>query len=256
MALHLGTGLIETRGPIKLPKLQSAVESVLGELGYEMTYGGNAPPEVEPEDQATQFLLLDDGDGILGIQVALGDQVSDVLVVRDLARMVSERVQVPFVVFTTDGSLFGRRSVAVTCRKFEVNGNQVAELPVMTTHTAEVTDVEQNELRQAANALRQRIQGANDSLLTAEATNGLKVKKVLRYKRLPPKFKYTFPRVERLVQQLERCESFELAKEGDQSVVKLSMAGANTRSYLKADEADEFARALKDRPEIARRKKG
>jgi len=248
MALHLGTGLIETRGPIKLPALEDVVDKVLSELGFERTYQGKGPPEEDPADEATEFQLLANADGVLGVRA------SEVRVVRDLARMVSLHAKVPLLVFTTQGSLFGRRTVEVTCRKFEIQGEAVEELPVMATHTAEVTDVEHNELRQAANALKQRIDGANESLLKAEGTSGFEAKKFLRYRRVPKAVKWSSPRLERLMQQLERCESFEVAKEGEQRVVKLALAGAKSLSYLKPEELSELEQALEDRPEIARRR--
>lgn len=251
VALTLGTGLIETRGSLKLPKLQAAVTKVLEELGWEQTYEGKEPPEVDPEDDATQFELVANTDGVLGVRV------SEVKVVRDLARMVSERLETTMMVFTTAGSLFGRRSVQVTCRKFEVRGGEVEELPVMATHTAEVTDVEHNELRQAPNALRQRINTANDSLLDAEASAGFKVKKILRYKRNHKKIKWSSPRLGRLMQQIEGCESFEVTQEGEQPVVKVVLAGgAKSLAYLKPDELDELESAISDRPEILHRRAG
>lgn len=249
MALHLGTGLIETRGPIELPQLEGLVDKVLGELGFERTYQGKEPPAtVEPDDSSTQFRLLLNPDGVAAVEV------SEVKVVRDLARMVSIQAEIPLLVFTTQGSLFGRRSVEVTCRKFEVQGESIEELPVMSTHTAEVTDVEHNELRQAPNALQQRINGANQALLKAEGSSGLESKRVLRYRRVPKKIQWSSPRLERLMQQLERCESFEFAKEKEQPVVRVELAGAKSLSYLKAGELDEIERALDGRPEIARRR--
>lgn len=251
MALNLGTGLIETRGSIKLPKLHSAMAKVLEELGWEQTYEGKEPPEEEPEDEATQFELVANGDGVLGIRV------SEVRVVRDLARLVSERLETDLMVFTTAGSLFGRRSVQVSCRKFEVRQGAVEELPVMATHTAEVTDVEHNELRQAPNALRQRINNANDSLLEAEASAGFKVKKVLRYKRNHKKIKWSSPRLGRLMQQIEACEQFEVLHEGDQPIVKVVLAGgAKSMAYLKPDELEELEGVIEGRPEIMHRKLG
>lgn len=250
MALHLGTGRIETRGSIKLPKLQSTVDSVLVELGYECTYEGKGPPEdEEPPDPAevASIQLLDNGDGVLGVEL------TEVRVVRDLARLVSERTKIPFLVLMTEGSLFGRRSVEVTCRKFEVNGAEEEELPVMVTHTAEVTDVEHNELRQAPTALRQRIDGANESLVTTEGSAGFVAKKYLRYKRVAkPELKN--PRLSRLMQRIERCESFEIVAEKDQFVVKLLMNGAKSMSYLKPDEVAELEQALEVRPELALRR--
>jgi len=248
MALLLGTGLIETRGPIKLPKLQDAMQSALVRLGFEQTFEGKDPPEDELPDDMTQFDLLATAEGVLAIQL------SEAKVVRDLARMVSEHASVRLLVFTTEGALFGRRSVEVTCRKFEVTEEgREAELPVMATHTAEVTDVEHNELRQAPQALRSRIQVANESLLTAEGTPGFKLKKVFRYKRIVKNVKLS-PRLARIIERIERCESFAVFEEGDQLVVKLTMAGAKSLSYLKREEAGELEKALEGRPEIARRR--
>lgn len=249
MALNLGTGLIETRGSVKLPKLQAAMDKALVELGWEQTYEGKEPPAEDPEDDATEFELLATTEGVLGIRIA------EVNVVRDLARLVSEHTSVELEVYTTAGSLFGRRSVEVTCRRFGVKGSEVEELPVMVTHTAEVTDVEHNELRQAANALRSRINNANDSLLGAEATAGLKIKKVLRYKRAHKKIKWSSPRLGRLMEQIETCEGFEVVHEGEQPIVKLVLAGgAKSLSYLKPDELVELEKAISTRPEILHRR--
>jgi len=249
MALHLGTGLIETRGPIELPQLEGLVDKVLTELGFERTYEGReAPPDETPDDSTVGFRLLANGHGVLGVEI------SEVRVVRDLARMISGQAEIPLLVFTTQGSLFGRRTVEVTCRKFEVRGESIEELPVMSTHTAEVTDVEHNELRQAPNALQQRIDGANQALLKAEGTAGLEPKRVLRYRRVPKKIAWSSPRLERLMQQLERCESFEFSEDRGQPVVRVELAGAKSMSYLKAGELDELERALEGRPEISRRR--
>jgi hypothetical protein len=249
MALTLGTGLIETREPLKMPKLQSELDRALVELGWEKTYDDKDPPEADPEDEATQFELMATGEGVLGIQV------SEARVVRDLARIVSERLETSFLVFTTSGSLFGRRNVQVTCRKFEVTRGDVEELPVMATHTAEVTDVEHNELRQAPNALRQRIQGANDSMLKAEGTDGFKVKRVLRYKRNLKKIKWSSPRLGRLMTQIEASEAFEVLHEGQQPIVKVLHAGATSMAYLKPEELEELEAAMSGRPDIEHRRK-
>ncbi len=253
MALHLGTGLIETRGesPLKLPKLEKALSAALDELGWEQTYAGKAPPEEDPEDEATVFELLANAEGVLGIRIA------EVTVVRDVARHVHDSVSAPLMVFTTKGTLFGRRSVEVTCRKFEVKEGEVEELPVMVTHTAEVTDLEHNELRQAPNALRARITNANDSLLGAEASADFKLKKVFRYKRAHKKVKFSSPRLGRLMTQVETCEAFEVVHEGDQPIVKVVLSGgAKSLAYLKPDELVELEKAIETRPEIARRRAG
>lgn len=247
MGLQLGTGIIETRGPIKMPKLQAAVDKVLGELGYERTYEGKAPLEEAPDDGATQFRMLANPDGVLAIQV------SEERVVRDLARMVSERVEIPFMVLTTLGTVFGRRSVEVTCRKFEVRDGEVEELPTMPTHTAEVTDFEHNELRQAENALRSRLDGANDSLLEAEGTAGFKLKKVFRYKRTI-RVKVSSKRLGRLIEQIEGCETFEIGEEMGQPAVKVLLAGAKSIAFLKPDEIAELEKALEGRPELVHRR--
>ncbi len=251
MALHLGTGLIEARGanPVKMPKLEKALAAGLEQLGWERTYEGKAPPEEDPEDEATEFQLLANPEGVLGIRI------SEVNVVRDLARLVHKTVEVPLMVFTTKGSLFGRRSVEVKCRKFEIKDGELEELPVMVTHTAEVTDVEHNELRQAPNALRSRINNANDSLLNAEGSADFKLKKILRYKRAHKKVKFSSPRLARLMEQVETCEAFEVVHEGDQPIVKLVLSGgAKSLSYLKAEELAELEKAIEARPEIARRR--
>lgn len=250
MALTLGTGLIETRGDTKLPKLQSIMNKVLDELGFEQTYEGKAPPEENPEDGATTFELLANGDGVLAIRV------SEDRVVRDLARMMSKELSARFEVFMTSGSLFGRRSVEVVCRRFDVRDGEEEELPVMVTHTAEVTDVEHNELRQAENALRSRINNANDSLLQAEASSGFKLKKLLRYKKNVKKIKWSSPRLGRLMEQIEACDSFEVTEDRGQPMVKVELSGARSMAYLKPDELTELEAALQGRPEIAHRRQG
>lgn len=252
MALHLGTSLIETRGEsaLKIPKLEKALLAALDALGWEQTYEGKAPPEeVAPEDEAVEFSLLANPEGVLAVRIA------EVTVVRDVARHIHSTLKAPLMVFSTKGSLFGRRSVEVKCRKFEVKDGEVEELPVMVTHTAEVTDVEHNELRQAPNALRSRINNANDSLLSAEASADFKLKKVFRYKRAHKKIKFSSPRLGRLMEQLETCEAFEVVHEGDQPIVKLVLSGgAKSLSYLKAEELVELEKAIETRPEIARRR--
>jgi hypothetical protein len=247
MALQLGTGIIETRGPIKLAKLQGAVTKVLVELGYEQTYEGKAPPEEEPEEEATELLLMANADGGLAIRV------SEERVVRDLARMISQRLEIPFLVLTTLGKVFGRRSVEVICRKFEVADGEIEEVPTMPTHTAEVTDFEHNELRQAANALRSRVEGANDSLLQAEGTAGFKVKKVLRYKR-NIQVKVSSKRLVRLLEQIEGCETFSIGEERGQPAVKVVLPGATSTAFLKPDEIAELEKALEGRPELTHRR--
>ena len=47
--LRQATALIETRGPYKLPKLESAMDKALADLGWERIYEGkDAPPPVDP----------------------------------------------------------------------------------------------------------------------------------------------------------------------------------------------------------------
>jgi hypothetical protein len=226
------------------------MEKVLSELGWEQTYEGKEPPELDPEDEGTQFELLANAEGILGIRI------SEERVVRDLARLLSEQLAVPLLVFTTAGALFGRRAVEVKCRKFGVEGGEVEELPVMTTHTAEVTDIEHNELRQAPNALRQRIDGANDSMLEAEGSSGFKTKKFFRYKRNHKKIKWSTPRLGRLMAQIEVCESFEFTEDNAQPVVRVILAGgATSMAYLKAEQLEELEQALQGRPEIEHRRR-
>jgi hypothetical protein len=250
MALQLGTALIETRGALKLPKLEAAMEKALGELGWERTYEGkDPPPPADPPDTSTQFVLMANEEGALAIQV------NEERVVRDLARIVSEKVDVPLMVLMTTGSLFGRRSVEVVCRKYEFKNGESNELPVMAAHTRDVTDVEHNELRQADSALRTRIDGANESLLRAEGTAGFKSKKVLRYKRVVVPVKFSSPRLARLMEKIEECESFQVLKEGEQEVVKLVLpGGAKSMSYLKREELAELEKGLTTRPELARRR--
>ncbi|MBC8074231.1 MAG: hypothetical protein IAG13_38280 [Deltaproteobacteria bacterium] len=251
-ALTLGTSVIETRGPCKLPKLEAAMEKALTELGWERTYEGkDPPPPVDPPDTATQFNLLASEDGAAAIQV------NDDRMVRDLARIVSERIDVPVVLLMTSGSLFGRRSVEVVCRKLEYRAGEVSEMPVMAAHTRDVTDVEHNELRQADNALRSRIDNANESLLRAEGTVGFKAKKLIRYKRVLKEFKFSNPRLTRLMAQIETCEAFnvDVDKPTGQQVVKLVLpGGAKSMSFLKAEELAELEKALSTRPELERRR--
>lgn len=250
MALNLGTGLIETGGSLKMPKLQAAMDKALTELGWDRTYEGKGPPEEDPEDGATEFALLATAEGLLGIRI------SEVNVVRDLARLLSEKMEGSLEVFMTAGSLFGRRSVEVTCRRFAFDKGEERELPVMVTHTAEVTDVEHNELRQAANALQSRINNANDSLLQTEGTADLELKKITRYKRAHKKIKFSSPRLARLLSQVESCESFEIVHEGDQAIVRLVLAGgAKSLAYVKDEELAELEKAIDGRPEILHRRR-
>jgi hypothetical protein len=250
--LRQATALIETRGPYKLPKLESAMEKALADLGWERTYEGkDAPPPVDPAapDGASQFVLMSNEEGAAAIQI------NEELVVRDLARIVSEKVDVALLVLLTTGSLFGRRSVEVVCRKFEFKSGESTELTVMAAHTRDVSDVEHNELRQADNALRTRINGANESLLRAEGTAGFKAKKFTKYKRNVQAAKFSSPRLARLMEQLEACETWSVAEEGAQRVVKLVLAGgAKSMSYLKPDELAELEKALSTRPELVRRR--
>ena len=218
--------------------------------GWERTYEGkDPPPPVDPPDTSTQFVLMANEEGALAIQV------NEERVVRDLARIVSERVDVPLLVLMTSGSLFGRRSVEVVCRKYEFKNGESNELTVMAAHTRDVTDVEHNELRQADSALRTRIDGANESLLRAEGTAGFKAKKVLRYKRVVVPVKFSSPRLARLMEKIEECETFQVVKEGEQEVVKLVLpGGAKSMSYLKRDELAELEKGLQTRPELSRRR--
>ena len=128
------------------------------------------------------------------------------------------------------------------------------ELEVVGHHTAEVKDIEHNELRALPNAMKNRINGANDSLLAAEATDGLAAKKVFRYKREIKKPKFSNARLARLLGQLEKCEHYQVVPEGERMVVKFEINGMNGMSYLKVEELEELEKALANRPEIARRK--
>jgi hypothetical protein len=249
VATHFGTGLIETRSALKMPKLEKALEGALEELGYKQVYAGKEPPEVEPEEETTSIELLAGGD-------VLGIRINEDRSVRDVARHVSKDTQCELLVLMTSGALYGRRSVEVICRKFEVDRNgEETEHPVMDSHTAEVTDIEHNELRALDNAIRSRLNGANDSLLAVEATEGLKVKKVYRYRRELKKAKFSNPRLARLLGQLEKCEHFEVHTEGDRMVVKFEINGMNGMSYLKPDELGELEAALDGRPELAHRRR-
>ena len=247
MATHFGTGRIELRGPAKLPKLEKAMDKALTELGYTQVYAGKGPPEEEPEESTPVLLLA--GDDVLAIRI---DEDTSV---RDVARHVSLELQMESKVLLTSGALYGRRSVEVTCRMFDVTaGGEETELEVVGHHTAEVKDIEHNELRALPNAMKNRINGANDSLLAAEATDGLAAKKEFRYKREIKKPKFSNARLARLLGQLEKCEHYQVVPEGDRMVVKFEINGMNGMSYLKVDELEELEKALEGRPEIARRK--
>lgn len=250
MAQHWGTGLIETRGELRLPKLEKALDKALSHLGYQPIYKGKDPPAEEPEENLTPVDLLENADGVLGVRV--GDEQ----VVRDLARLLSEDVAVPLRVLLTAASLFHRRTVRVECRKFDVDGGELDEQPVMGHHDADIGDLEHNELRQLENAMRTRLNDVVHSFTTAEGTSGFKVKKVCRYKREVKKAKLG-PRMTKVWSQLERCESFEVMLEGEQHIVKLVLAGgATSLSYVKPEDVIELETALEERPELARRRNG
>jgi hypothetical protein len=248
MATHFGTGRIETRGEAKLAKLEKAMDKALSELGYKQVYAGKADPDEEPEE-ATKVQLLE-GDEVLAIRI------DEDRVVRDAARHVSRELSCDLLVLLTSGALYGRRSVEVTCRMFEVTPDgEETEQPVVGQHTAEVKDIEHNELRALDNAMRSRINGANDSLLAAEATDGLTAKKIFRYKREVKKPKFSNARLARLLGQLEKCEHYEVVAEGDRQVVKFEINGMNGMSYLKEEELAELEKALESRPEITHRRR-
>jgi hypothetical protein len=250
MAQHWGMGLIEARGELKLPKLEKALDKAFASLGYQQVYKGKDPPEQEPEENLTPVDLLENGDGVLGVRV--GDQQ---VPVRDLARLVNEDVAVPLRVLLAEISLYQRRTVRVECRKFGVEAGSLDEQPVMGHHDADIGDLEHNELRQLENAMRSRLADVVQSFTSAEGTPGYKVKKVCRYKREVKKAKFTNPRTARLWLQIERCESFAIAKEGEQQVVKLAFAGgATSMSYVKPDDVAELEAALAERPELLRRR--
>ncbi|MEM6994224.1 MAG: hypothetical protein AAF721_27160 [Myxococcota bacterium] len=248
MATHFGTGLIESRGEIKLPKLEKAMDAALGELGFTQLYAGKEAPEEEPEE-ATKVELLANGDGIVAIRIGEAKPV------RDVARMVSEHSKTKFHVLITAGALYHRRSVQVECRVFAVDGVDVQEQEVVGHHAAEVKDIEHNELRALDNAMRSRINIANDSLLAAEGSKDLKVKKIFRYKLERKKPKFSNARLARLLGQLENCESFEVTREMDQPCVKMVLPGNTVgRSFLKDDELAELEKALQTRPELSHRR--
>jgi hypothetical protein len=55
--------------------------------------------------------------------------------------------------------------------------------------------------------------------------------------------------------QIETCESFEVVSEGQQAAVRLVLAGgARGMSFLKAEEAEELEKALRERPELDHRR--
>jgi len=250
-----------------MPKLEKAMDKALVHLGYQQIYKGKTPPDPDPAepdkdakdkkkekmetDRVVPVELLDNGEGVLAIRV--GEEQ----VVRDLARLVSEDVEVAFRVLVTLASLFHRRTVQVRCRKFDVDGSSLEELDVMGHHDANVGDLEHNELRQLDNAMRSRLGDVVDSFTRAEGTQGFKVKKIFRYKRELKKPKFSNPRTARLMNQLERCESFDVVVEGEQHIVKLVLAGgAKSLSYVKPEDVAELEKALEDRPELLRRRKG
>ncbi|MBL4687885.1 MAG: hypothetical protein JKY37_25065 [Nannocystaceae bacterium] len=248
MATHFGTGLIESRGDIKLVKLEKVMDAALRELGFTQLFAGKDGPEEEPEE-ATKVELLTGADGIVAIRIAEAKPV------RDVARIVSEQSKTKFHVLITSGALYHRRSVQVECRVFAVDGAQSEELEIVGHHTAEVKDIEHNELRALDNAMRARINSANDSLLAAEGTADLKVKKNFRYKLERKKPKFSNARLARLLGQLENCESFEVTREMDQPCVKMVLPGNTVgRSFLKDEELVELEKALQTRPELAHRR--
>lgn len=262
MAQHWGLGIIETRGELRMPKLEKAMSKALSHLSYTQTYADKKPPEDEvppdkrdkkkgePEPERLAAVeLLDNGDGVLAIRT------DEEKVVRDLARLVSEETKVPLLVMVTVASLFHRRRVQVECRKFAVDGSEIEEQDVMGHHDADISDLEHNELRQQDNAMRSRLGDVVDSFSRAEGTQGFKVKKVFRFKREVAKPKFSNKRLARLMTQIERCESFEVVVEGEQHIVKLYLQGATSLSYVKADEVAELEKALEDRPELQRRRK-
>ena len=250
MATHFGTGLIESRGDLKPAKLEKAMNTALESLGFKQLYAGKDPPEEEPEE-ATNVEILANPDGMVAIRIA------EAKAVRDVARMVSEETKVALHVLITAGALYHRRSVQVTCRVFAVDGENIEEQEVVGHHAAEVTDIEHNELRALDNAMRSRINTANDSLLAAEGSKDFKVKRIFRYKRERKKPKFSNARLARLLGQLENCESFEVTREMDQPCVKMVLPGSTVgRSFLKDDELEELEKALQTRPELAHRRVG
>ena len=250
MATHFGTGLIEARTEIKAAKLEKAMDTALAELGFKQVYAGKDPPEEEPEE-STAVELLANAEGVMAIRIG------ETKAVRDVARLVSEDTGNKLHVLITAGALYHRRSVQVTCRVFAVDGGQSEELEIIGHHAAEVTDIEHNELRALDNAMRARINSANDSLLAAEGSKDLKVKKIFRYRRERKKPKFSNPRLARLLTQLETCETFEVTREMDQPCVKMVLPGNTVgRSFLKDDELAELEEALQTRPELSHRRQG
>lgn len=259
MAQHWGLGIIETRGELRMPKLEKAMTKAFEHLSYTQTYSGKTEPEVVPvekgddKDKVPETLaaveLLENGDGVLAIRT------DEEKVVRDLARLVSEDTKVPMLVLVTVASLFHRRRVQVKCRKFAVDGSEVEEQDVMGHHDADISDLEHNELRQQDNAMRSRLGDVVDSFTRAEGTQGFKVKKVFRFKQEVEVPKFSNKRLARLMTSIERCESFEVVVEGEQHIVKLYLEGATSLSYVKAEEVAELEKALESRPELQRRRK-
>ena len=248
MARNFGTGLIESRGDIKPAKLEKAMDAALAGLGYTQVYAGKDVPAEEPEE-AVKVELLANADGVVAIRIGEAKPV------RDVARVVSEQTKTKFHVLITFGALYHRRSVQVNCRVFSVDGAESEEQEVIGHHEAEVTDIEHNELRALENALASRIKSANDSLLAAEGSKDLKLKKNFRYKLERKKPKFSNARLARLLGQLENCESFEVTREMDQPCVKMVLPGNTVgRSFLKDDELAELEKALGLRPELSHRR--
>lgn len=255
MAQNWGFGRIETRGALKLPKLEKSMNAALEELSCTQVWKGTKPPtdeEVDPEEELLSVDLLDNGDGVLAIRL---DHHNEQFV-RDLARLVSQSLKMPVLVMVTIASLFHRRRVQVKCRKFAVDGPNTEEQTVMGHHDADISDLEHNELRQQQNAMRSRLNDVVDSFTRAEGTAGFKVKKIFRYKRELKKAKFSSPRLGRLMTSLERCEAFEVVVEGEQHIVRVELAGATSLSYVKPEEVAELEKALESRPQLQRRRKG
>lgn len=252
MAQNWGFGLIETRGEVKLAKLEKSMDGALGELSCSQVYKGAAPPEEEdPEEQLLSVELLDNGEGILAVRL---DHKNEQFV-RDLARLVSQALNMPVLMMVTIASLFHRRRVQVKCRKFAIEGTEIEEQTVMGHHDADISDLEHNELRQQQNAMRSRLNDVVESFTRAEGTAGFKIKKVFRYKHEVKKAKFSSPRLARLMTSLERCEAFEVVVEGEQHIVRVEQAGAVALSYVKPDEVAEIEKALESRPQLQRRRK-
>lgn len=248
MATHFGTGLIESRDGLKLAKLEKAMDTALVQLGFTQLHAGKEPPEQEPEE-ATAVELLANAEGIIAIRIAEAKPV------RDVARLVSNATKTKFHVLVTSGQLYHRRSVRLECRVFIVDGEEAEEQDIIGHHTNEVTDIEHNELRNLDNAIKSRINIANDSLVAAEGSKELKVKKIFRYRLERKKPKFSNARLARLLGQLENCESFEVTREMDQPCVKMVLPGSTVgRSFLKDDELAELEKALQTRPELGHRR--